>query len=135
MPHRFTVEHTTRVPAPLPQVFEFFSDPNNLGRITPDAMGFRILQAPQRKLRAGDRIEYLVRVFRIPLRWTTRIESWNDNESFSDLQERGPYRYWLHTHSFRAVGDETEMRDRVEYELPFGFLGRIFGLPLVHRGQ
>lgn len=132
MSRRFLLERTTIVPAPLPQVFDFFSNPNNLARITPQGMGFRIVNPPARKLRAGDVMDYVIRVFGIPLQWRTRIESWSENESFSDLQERGPYKYWLHTHSFRAVGDQTEMLDRVEYELPFGILGLV-ALPFVRR--
>ena len=133
MSRRFFLERTTIVPAPLPEVFDFFSDPNNLARITPQSMGFTIVDAPQRKLRAGDTIDYTIRVFGfVPMRWRTRIESWNDLESFSDIQERGPYRFWLHTHSFRADGDRTVMHDRVAYELPLGLLGLI-GLPLVRR--
>lgn len=131
---RYTLERTTLVAAPLREVFDFFGDPKNLARITPASMGFVITDAPARKLREGDRIHYRLRVFGVPIRWTTLITSWRELESFSDLQERGPYRYWHHTHSFREVPEGVEMHDRVEYELPFGIFGRIFGLPIV-RGQ
>jgi hypothetical protein len=126
-------ERTTRIDAPLAGVFEFFSAPANLARITPPEMGFRIVSGPDRPLREGDRIEYSIRVFGIPLRWTTLITLWRDGEAFADLQERGPYRYWLHTHTFRKVDGAVEMHDLVEYELPFGLLGRIFGGRLVAR--
>ncbi len=88
-------------------------------------MGFRIVSAPDRALREGDRIEYRVKVLGLPLRWVTLITSWRENESFSDLQEKGPYRHWLHTHSFRQSGKVVEMHDRVEYELPLGWLGQL----------
>lgn len=119
------LERTSRVAASLPEVFEFFSDPANLGRITPPAMGFRILSAPFRPLQEGDTIDYSIRVNGIPVKWRTRITMWRQNEAFADLQERGPYRYWLHTHSFREVAGGVEMSDHVEYELPLGALGRL----------
>lgn len=119
------LERTTLVAAPLPAVFDFFSDPRNLARLTPPSMRFRIVEAPRRRLRAGDRMRYTIRVFGIPLRWTTLITSWDEGRSFSDVQERGPYRTWKHTHSFAAAEGGVEMRDRVEYELPFGPLGRL----------
>jgi hypothetical protein len=130
---RSVLETTTHIDASLADVFTFFSAPGNLARITPPGMGFRVTNGPDRALRQDDRIHYAMRVFGIPLRWTTRITLWRDGEAFADLQERGPYKYWLHTHTFREVDGGVEMHDRVEYELPFGLLGRIFGAPIVRR--
>ena len=118
-------ERTTILRAPLPRVFEFFAEPGNLARITPPATRFRIVAGPPRPLREGDRIEYRLRVFGLPWRWASRIDSWLENESFSDVQERGPYKSWRHTHTFRETAEGVEMYDRVEYELPFGILGRL----------
>jgi ligand-binding SRPBCC domain-containing protein len=118
-----TFERKTFIPVPPPELFRFFADPANLGRITPPSMHFRTVEGPDRPLRAGDRIRYRLRVAMVPIGWTSVIASWNENESFSDLQERGPYRYWLHTHRFRAVEGGTEMLDHVEYQLPLGWLG------------
>jgi len=126
-------EHTTSVGSPVRDVFAFFSNPNNLARITPAGVGFRIVSAPERSLRQGDRIEYRIRVSGVPLTWVTLITSWDENRSFSDLQEKGPYRRWLHTHSFEEVNGRTVMHDHVDYELPLGFLGRIFGGWFVRR--
>lgn len=127
-------ERTTRIAAPLEQVFAFFSTHENLGRITPPAMRFRILESPGAKLYEGARIRYAMRIAGLPVRWTTRITLWRENEAFADLQERGPYRYWLHTHTFRAAGEnEVEMHDLVEYDLPLGILGRLVAGRFVRR--
>lgn len=128
-----TLQRTTFIKAPLDKVFAFFSDPRNLARITPESMGFEIVEAPARAVREGDRIRYRIRVMGIPLRWTTLITRWEENVVFADLQERGPYRHWLHTHTFRAVDGGVEMGDLVEYELPLGLLGRLGGEWLVRR--
>jgi ligand-binding SRPBCC domain-containing protein len=130
---RSRFERTTRLRAPLGEVFDFFSSPENLGRITPPEMRFRIVEGPGRKLREGDRIKYTIRVMGVPVRWTTRIVEWRDGEAFADLQEKGPYAYWLHTHSFREVDGLVEMRDVVEYELPLGLAGRLVAGWLVRR--
>jgi ligand-binding SRPBCC domain-containing protein len=125
---RLVLERTTQIHASLPEVFQFFSAPANLGTITPPKLRFRIVAAPSRRLREDDRIEYRIRIFGVlPAGWTTRICMWRENEAFADVQERGPYRFWLHTHTFRDTPDGVEMHDRVEYELPFGWLGRLFG--------
>ena len=126
-------ERTTILPAPLPRVFEFFSEPENLARITPPSTRFRIVAGPRRRLREGDRIDYALRVFGIPIRWRSRIDAWRENELFADVQERGPYKSWRHTHTFREVAGGVEMHDVVEYELPFGWLGRAAAGWLVRR--
>ena len=117
------LERVTRITAPLDEVFEFFGEPRNLERITPPWLGFEIVSMPDGVLKQGDRIEYRIRLFGIPVRWVTRIVSWRENESFEDLQERGPYAYWLHLHRFEEVDGGIRMTDRVEYRLPFGMLG------------
>lgn len=133
MSRRAIFERTTQIHASLADVFDFFSTPENLGRITPPHMRFRILAGPNRRLREDDRISYQFRIFGIPMRWQTHIDLWRDGEAFADLQERGPYKYWRHLHSFEETNGIVEMHDRVEYELPFGALGAIFGGWLVRR--
>jgi ligand-binding SRPBCC domain-containing protein len=126
-------ERTTILPAPLPRLFEFFSEPGNLARITPPATRFRVVDGPQRRLREGDVIDYQLRVFGIPIRWRSRIDAWRENEMFADVQVRGPYKAWRHTHTFREVDGGVAMHDVVEYELPFGLLGRLVAGWLVRR--
>jgi ligand-binding SRPBCC domain-containing protein len=130
---RLLFERTTRIHAPRADVFRFFSEPESLVRITPPSMRFRITRGPGRALRDGDRIEYAFRVFGFPMRWSSLIGAWREGESFTDSQERGPYSYWLHTHTFRDDGDATLMHDRVEYTLPLGALGRLIAGPLIRR--
>lgn len=60
----------------------------------------------------------------MPLRWESVISEYAENTAFADRMVSGPYRSWYHRHEFSAVPGGTEMRDRVEYELPFGLLGR-----------
>ncbi|HXI14712.1 MAG TPA: SRPBCC family protein [Thermoanaerobaculia bacterium] len=126
-------ERETRIRAPIKEVFAFFSDPKNLARITPPAMKFKIVNAPERPLREGDRIDYQIRIMGVPLRWKTLITEWDEGRAFADYQEKGPYRHWLHRHTFTEAGSEVVMHDRVDYELPFGVVGRLFGGAFVRR--
>lgn len=120
-------ERTTILDAPLVEVFDFFAQPGNLARITPPKMRFRVVDAPPRAIRQGDRLEYRMRVAGFfPITWVSRITVWRENEAFADAQERGPYKSWLHTHTFRVLDDgRVAMHDRVDYELPLGWLGRV----------
>ena len=73
----------------------------------------------------GTLIEYQLRWHRFPIRWVTEIRIWDPPTSFMDVQLRGPYRLWEHTHRFQEVDGCTRMCGVVRYALPFGFLGRM----------
>jgi ligand-binding SRPBCC domain-containing protein len=106
-------------------VFAFFTDVANLERITPAWMGFRILTPPPVTLGEGAIVEYSIRLAGLPMRWRTRITDWQPVRRFVDVQERGPYSLWEHTHSFRATDAGVLMRDEVRYALPLGPLGAL----------
>ena len=111
------------VPRPLEETFAFFAEPANLARLTPPGMGFDLL-SDDRRMRAGLRLDYRIRpLLAIPLRWQSEIDAWDPSHAFHDVQTRGPYRSWRHSHTFEAVDGGTLVRDAVEYSLPLGPLG------------
>ena len=124
------IHRELRVARPLAEVFDFFSRAENLEKLTPPWLRFRILTALPLKLEQGAKIAYGLRIRGIPVQWLTVIERWNPPFAFVDVQVKGPYRLWRHTHSFVEVDGGTLIADTVEYALPFGLLGR-----LVHRIQ
>jgi ligand-binding SRPBCC domain-containing protein len=119
------LSRSQKIPASLDEVFGFFSDPRNLARITPPWLRFRIHGEPPSALEAGSRIEYRIVWTVAPLRWVTRIVLWDPPRCFVDVQERGPYRKWVHTHTFTPTEGGVRMDDRVDYALPLGPLGRL----------
>ncbi|MEX1296163.1 MAG: NAD(P)H-binding protein [Candidatus Limnocylindrales bacterium] len=113
------------VPADIGAVWDFFSSAANLERVTPRSVGFDMhTQSPS--VEAGSTIDYTIRpLFGIPVDWRTRIESVDAPHRFRDVQERGPYKSWVHEHEFTPVEGGVRMDDRVEYEMPFGPLGSL----------
>ena len=109
---------------PVEEVFAFFANANNLQAITPQQLKFRILTPGPIELEAGARIDYQLTLHGVPLQWATLIESWEPPHEFVDVQLRGPYRVWRHTHRFAKEGAGTRISDDVDYELPLGPLGR-----------
>jgi hypothetical protein len=110
------------IPAPVPEVFAFFSEVRNLDLITPPWLHFNVL-GQSASLAAGTIIRYKLDWHGLPIRWTTRIEEWCPPVRFVDLQLKGPYSLWHHTHAFEARNGGTLMQDTVRYALPFGALG------------
>jgi ligand-binding SRPBCC domain-containing protein len=119
------LERETWLAQPLESVFGFFAQAENLETITPPWLQFRVLTPKPIEMRAGAMITYKLRVRGMPLRWLTEIVEWNPPYRFIDVQKKGPYRVWRHTHTFSEHNGGTKIVDRVEYKLPFGPLGRL----------
>jgi ligand-binding SRPBCC domain-containing protein len=68
-------------------------------------------------MRAGALIDYRLRLRGIPLRWQSEITLWDPPSRFADVQRRGPYRQWDHTHTFEEDAGGTMVRDQVTYAL------------------
>lgn len=111
------------VPSTRDEVFRFFSDPRNLEAITPPFLAFRIVGQSTAAIEEGTELTYRLRVHGLPMTWRSRIEEWRPNERFVDVQLKGPYAKWHHTHTFHDRGAETLIRDRVLYRLPLGRVG------------
>ena len=108
---------------PIEEVFAFFADAHNLERITPTFLNFHIESMDTPEVREGTHIRYKLSLHGLPMGWTSRIDVWDPPHRFVDLQIKGPYKLWHHTHTFESVAEGTMVRDEVRYELPFGFLG------------
>jgi ligand-binding SRPBCC domain-containing protein len=120
----YRLEREQWIPRPLDEVFDFFARAENLGRITPPWLHFRFRTPLPVEMRVGARIEYTIRLAGVPMRWRTRVAEWHPGRRFVDVQERGPYALWEHTHRFTAREGGVVVADRVRYALPLGPLGR-----------
>src|ERR1700686_2287462 len=141
------------IPFPVERVFAFFSNPENLPRIMPAASDTKILglkhvappspptgTAEDSAAGVGSPIIPSFRIFPLlPMRaqWIARITEFEWNHHFADVQEKGPFKRWHHRHEFRADTREsvlgTLVRDVIEYEVGFGFLGAIANALFVRR--
>lgn len=129
----YMLRSTVELDRGLEEVFAFFADASNLEAITPPELKFRILTPLPIEMATGILIDYRLSLFGVPFSWRTEISVWEPGERFVDRQLSGPYRLWEHEHRFEALGPaRTRVADVVQYELPFGPLGRL-AHPLVRR--
>lgn len=117
-----------RLKLPRDEVFEFFSDAANLERITPRELRFHIVSPQPIEMGKGTLIDYRLRIRGVPVKWQTEISVWNPPFGFEDRQIRGPYKQWIHRHTFTEISrNETLIEDEIRYRLPlepFGDLAR-----------
>tara|TARA_Y100000590_G_scaffold470656_1_gene667444 strand:- start:4114 stop:4590 length:477 start_codon:yes stop_codon:yes gene_type:complete len=101
-------------------VFHFFSDANNLEILTPPWLNFKILDIIPKTMGVGTQIRYRLKLHGIPIWWTSVITEWNPPYSFTDEQKKGPYKSWIHNHTFESIENGTIIKDNVNYSIPFG---------------
>ena len=81
----------------------------------------------------GGRVELRVPVapgLRLP--WISQFAEVVEGDRFRDIQVKGPFASFDHTHRFESVSDhECVMEDKIQYSLPVGSLGDFFGASLV----
>ena len=103
---------------PIEEVFQFFADAGNLELITPPELKFRIITPLPVKMEKGTLIDYRISLNGIPFKWKTEITEWEPPFGFVDTQLKGPYRVWIHEHTFISSGGSTIVRDVVNYLPP-----------------
>lgn len=120
------LERSQRVEVPVEQAFAFYGDALNLEPLTPPWLHFEVTTPGELTFQPGTLLDYRLRLHGVPVRWRTRIETWEPPTSFVDTQVRGPYSLWEHTHLFEPDGTgATVIRDRIRYAIPLGPLGTL----------
>lgn len=78
-------------------------------------------------------------VLRLPMgpvkqRWVAEHTAHEPGRMFRDEQTSGPFAKWVHTHRFEPRdGGTSELVDQIEYALPLGGLGALFGGSFTNR--
>lgn len=121
------IRRTQKIPIPVKQAWEFFSKPDNLAKVTPPYMNFKILsRSDAGEMYPGMIITYNVSpLLNIKIKWATEISQIKEYKYFIDNQIKGPYKIWHHEHRFTETNQGLEMKDILFYEIKYGFLGRL----------
>ena len=122
----YQIKTKQKLPISIEKAWDFFSNPKNLKKITPEEMSFEIISGAEKSIYPGQIIQYNVSpIFGIKLRWVTEITHVIDNKYFVDEQRFGPYSLWHHKHFFKEIKGGILMEDVVDYKIPLGWLGQL----------
>jgi ligand-binding SRPBCC domain-containing protein len=107
-----------------------------MAAITPPIIPVRMEQTPPH-LAPGSEMAFTMWLGPLPVKWRAYISQLTST-GFTDHQIAGPFRYWVHWHTFVDVNEqETEVIDEVQADLkrhvvwaPVG-LAMWLGLPLL----
>lgn len=123
----YRLNKSISLPITIEECWGFFSNPKNLKIITPNYMGFDIIDLEDTKMYAGQIIKYNVSpILGLNMKWVTEISHVEINKFFVDEQRFGPYKFWHHKHIFEVIDGGIKVIDILDYALPFGIIGKIF---------
>ncbi len=117
---RFT--KSTKINAPAEAVFAWHEREGAFERLTPPWEPVRIVRRTG-SIHDGDRLEMEMGKPPASIRWVAEHRDYRPGASFCDVQVRGPFARWEHTHRVEPNGpDSCTLTDDIRYELPLGSL-------------
>ncbi|MGQ0607534.1 MAG: SRPBCC family protein [Chloroflexota bacterium] len=112
------------VAAPLPEVFAFFDDPANLGRLMPPPVRIDLLRVEPAPPQPGSVFEFRYGLGPFQRRWTVRLLERIEGERFVDETLSGPMARFHHSHTFTPASRGTWIEDRIDFHVgPGGVVG------------
>lgn len=114
------------------ELFNFHLDSSNIAHITPSNIKVELLNDDSVTFQ-GKVVKLKITKFFIPQYWDVKIEKLDAPNLLVDVAVRSPFAYWKHQHIFTQQDENyCELKDEIEYTLPFGFLGQLIN-PLIRK--
>jgi len=128
-----TFVYRSRMPASAAQVFAWHLRQGAFLRFVPPWERMRLI-ADGYPIREGSRAEIDISIGPLWRRWTAEHTNFEPRRRFRDVQIRGPFARWEHTHTIEPEGAHGAwLEDRIEYALPFGPIGQWLASRFVRR--
>jgi len=117
--------HSFIVDADISRVWDLYTDIGHLEIISPPDLQLRLVKSTHKVLVEGSEV-WLSGKLLTQSNWHSRITYLKPYE-YVDEMLTGRIKIWKHVHKFRDLEDKTtEVIDEIDFELPYGFLGRCF---------
>ena len=120
-----TFERRTMMPVSADELCAWHARPGAFERLNPP-FDPAVVEERSGGLEVGART--VIRVGPLSQRWVAEHTAYEPGRMFRDEQKSGPFAKWVHTHRFEPRADGTsELIDQIEYQLPLGGMGDLFG--------
>jgi ligand-binding SRPBCC domain-containing protein len=129
-----TLDKRTEMPCSAEELYDWHMQDGAFDRLVPPWQNVEVIERPDR-LEEGARLVMKIYVAGpVGVTWVAHHRDFIEGRQFVDEQVEGPFAHWVHTHRFEPAGEgRSFLHDHVEYELPMGVLGRVFGEPINRR--
>ena len=109
-------EYQARYPCSAKELYNWHSRQGALERLLPPWQKISVITR-QGGIEPGARVELDMRIGPCAIRYRARHTDNIPGVMFNDIQEKGPFSSWRHSHFFSDSDDGTLLRDQVEYAL------------------
>jgi len=116
-----TFQYSSLIKAPVEKVWQFHERQDIMAILTPAWQPVKIVRR-EGGLEVGAVTEFLLTLGVFPVRWLARHVEYEQYKLFTDQQIEGPMKLWIHRHQFQAEGDYTRLTDKIQYEIPGGWV-------------
>ncbi len=132
MPKTDTFVFTSRFPCSARDLYTWHSRAGALERLIPPWENTSVVSR-QGGIAPGGRVEMRMHLGPIPYRWIAHHVEDEPGVMFRDIQKRGPFSSWSHSHIFSDSAGGALLEDRIEFSLPLHNLLPGFAKRHVHR--
>src|SRR6476469_7300015 len=121
-----TYKHSFIVNSNVDRVWNFYTDIKHLEIITPKKMDLKVIKSTSQKIIQGQEAWFSCKII-LKRTWHSKITFLKQYE-YVDEMNKGLFKKWIHSHKFEDIsnGKQTEVIDKVNFELPYGLLGKLF---------
>lgn len=115
------------IPNEVGQVFTWHERPGAFQRLAPPWQDMEVVRMAG-GIRDGAQVELKLKLGPISIPWHLQHQNYVENKRFEDIQIKGPFAAWKHTHQFSSLADkETLLEDTIEFQLPGSVIGKALG--------
>jgi uncharacterized protein (TIGR01777 family) len=126
-------EKSVPVPVSAKELHDWHMRPAAFERLTPPWEKVRTVDAAS-AIANGNRHVFRVKIGPFWKRWIAEFRFCKVPEEFTDAQIEGPFSSYAHRHRFvDKTKNSSLLVDAIDFNLPFGFIGKVFGERLVRR--
>lgn len=123
---KYEFTQSVEIETELGKLFQFHLDTNNLPKISPTFPKAAIKSISDIPLKKGSRVTVTLNFILFKTDWEILVDEVIENKLIVDLQMKGLFEYWSHSHIFEAKNGKVVMTDRVGFIPPFGVIGKLF---------